>query len=98
MRGGTLRGPFLPASDLPVDIATRDHGLLAVMGSPDKRKIDGSGGAYPLASKVGIVSRSTTPGVVLNVLFAQLRPDQDVVDGAAAVMPFAHGAPHHAAR
>ena len=45
MRGGTSRGPFFLASDLPSDTATRDRVLLAVMGSPDKRQIDGLGGA-----------------------------------------------------
>lgn len=96
MRGGTSRGPFFLASDLPADIATRDRVLLAVMGSPDKRQIDGLGGANPLTSKVGIVSRSTTPGVALDFLFAQLQPDKDTVDTTpncgnmlAAVVPFA---------
>ena len=44
MRGGTSRGPFFKANDLPADLATRDKVLLAVMGSPDKRQIDGLGG------------------------------------------------------
>jgi 4-oxalomesaconate tautomerase len=96
MRGGTSRGPFFLASDLPADVATRDRVLLAVMGSPDKRQIDGLGGANPLTSKVGIISRSTTPGVALDFLFAQLQPDKDTVDTTpncgnmlAAVLPFA---------
>jgi 4-oxalomesaconate tautomerase len=96
MRGGTSKGPFFLASDLPTDIATRDRVLLAVMGSPDKRQIDGLGGANPLTSKVGIVSRSNTPGVELDFLFAQLQPDKDTVDTTpncgnmlAAVVPFA---------
>ena len=41
MRGGTSRGPFFSAADLPSDTATRNRVLLAVMGSPDKRQIDG---------------------------------------------------------
>ncbi len=96
MRGGSSRGPFFLASDLPVDVATRDRVLLAVMGSPDRRQIDGMGGAHPLTSKVGIVSLSQTPGVALDFLFAQLQPDQDTVDTTpncgnmlAAVVPFA---------
>ncbi|MFD2271739.1 PrpF domain-containing protein [Undibacterium arcticum] len=60
---------FFLASDLPADIATRDRVLLAVLGSPDKRQIDGLGGANPLTSKVGIVSKSSTPGVALDFLF-----------------------------
>jgi 4-oxalomesaconate tautomerase len=96
MRGGTSKGPFFNAADLPADQAQRDRALLAIMGSPDKRQIDGLGGAHPLTSKVGIVSRSSTPGVDLDFLFAQLQPDQDTVDTTpncgnmlAAVVPFA---------
>ncbi|AWI81470.1 PrpF protein [Parazoarcus communis] len=96
MRGGTSRGPFFREADLPADIATRDRVLLAVMGSPDRRQIDGMGGATPLTSKVGIVRPGATPGVDLDFLFAQLQPDKDTVDTTpncgnmlAAVVPFA---------
>jgi 4-oxalomesaconate tautomerase len=96
MRGGTSRGAFFKATDLPADIGTRDRVLLAVMGSPDKRQIDGLGGAHPLTSKVGIVSKSSRPGVDLEFLFAQLQPDKNTVDTTpncgnmlAAVLPFA---------
>lgn len=96
MRGGTSRGPFFLETDLPADTETRDRVLLAVMGSPDKRQIDGLGGAHPLTSKVGIVRRSTVPGVDIDFLFAQLQPDNDTVDTTpncgnmlAAVVPFA---------
>jgi 4-oxalomesaconate tautomerase len=96
MRGGTSRGPFFNAADLPADVATRDRVLLNVMGSPDRRQIDGLGGAHPLTSKVGIVSRSSRPGIDLEFLFAQLQPDSDTVDTTpncgnmlAAVVPFA---------
>ena len=96
MRGGTSRGPFFAAADLPADVALRDAVLLAVMGSPDKRQIDGLGGAHPLTSKVGIVTRGSKPGVDLEFLFAQLQPDRDTVDTTpncgymlAAVVPFA---------
>jgi len=96
MRGGTSKGPFFNEADLPADIPTRDKVLLAAMGSPDKRQIDGLGGAHPLTSKVGIVRKSTTPGVDLDFLFAQLQPDKDTVDTSpncgnmlAAVVPFA---------
>src|SRR5713226_4268043 len=71
MRGGTSRGPFFKASDLPADLPTRDKVLLAAMGSPDRRQIDGLGGAHPLTSKVGIVSKGSKPGVDLDFLFAQ---------------------------
>jgi 4-oxalomesaconate tautomerase len=80
MRGGTSRGPFFLEHDLPADIPTRDRVLLAVMGSPDRRQIDGLGGAHPLTSKVGIVRRSGVAGVDLDFLFAQLQPERDTVD------------------
>ena len=96
MRGGTSKGPFFNEADLPSDKATRDRVLLSIMGSPDKRQIDGLGGAHPLTSKVGMVRPSTTPGVDLDFLFAQLQPDKDTVDTTpncgnmlAAVVPFA---------
>ena len=96
MRGGTSKGPFFNEADLPSDTATRDRVLLAAMGSPDKRQIDGLGGAHPLTSKVGIVRKSKVPGVDLDFLFAQLQPDKDTVDTTpncgnmlAAVVPFA---------
>jgi 4-oxalomesaconate tautomerase len=96
MRGGTSRGPFFLESDLPADPAARDRVLLAALGSPDSRQIDGLGGAHPLTSKAGIVRRSTTAGVDLDFLFAQLQPDSDTVDLTsncgnmlAAVLPFA---------
>jgi 4-oxalomesaconate tautomerase len=58
MRGGTSKGAFFLSNDLPADPAERDALLLAVMGSPDARQIDGIGGATPLTSKVAVISRS----------------------------------------
>ena len=96
MRGGTSRGPFFLATDLPQEIEKRDKVLLAAVGSPDPRQIDGLGGAHPLTSKVGIVKKSDDEGVDLEFLFAQLQPDSDKVDTKpncgnmlAAVVPFA---------
>ncbi len=96
MRGGTSRGPFFLASDLPIDTAARDAILLAVMGSPDARQIDGLGGADPLTSKVGIVSISNAPGVDIDFLFAQVLIHEARVDTTpncgnmlAAAGPFA---------
>ena len=96
IRGGTSRGPFFLESDLPADEASRDRVLLAAMGSPDARQIDGLGGAHPLTSKVGIVSLSTKPGVDLEFLFAQVSIAEGRVDTTpncgnmlAGVVPFA---------
>lgn len=96
MRGGTSRGPFFLESDLPAEVGLRDRVLLAAMGSPDARQIDGLGGADPLTSKVAIVSRSTRPGVDVEFLFAQVLIEEARVDTTpncgnmlAAVGPFA---------
>ena len=80
MRGGTSRGPYFLARDLPDDAATRDRVLLAVMGSPDARQIDGIGGADSLTSKVAIVGPSTEPDVDVDYLFAQVAIDRPIID------------------
>src|ERR1700675_823309 len=80
MRGGTSKGPFFLAADLPSDPALRDRVLLAVMGSPDPRQIDGVGGADPLTSKAAIVSPSSRPGMDVDYLFAQVSVDRPLVD------------------
>ena len=80
MRGGTSRGPYFRAEDLPADVETRDRVLLAAMGSPDLRQIDGLGGADTLTSKVAIVSKSTRPGVDVDYLFAQVDIARPIVD------------------
>jgi len=80
MRGGTSKGPFFLASDLPSDGATRDRVLLAAMGSPDARQIDGVGGADSLTSKVAIVSPSSRAGMDVDYFFAQVSVDRPFVD------------------
>lgn len=96
MRGGTSKGAYFLAADLPAEVAARDAVLLAAMGSPDPRQIDGIGGADPLTSKVAIVSRATRPDADIDYLFAQVVIDQAVVDTApncgnilAGIAPFA---------
>ena len=96
MRGGSSKGPVFLASELPEDRDLRDRVLLAAMGSPDARQIDGVGGADPLTSKAAIVSRSRERGVDVDYLFAQVLIDKPVVDVVpncgnmlAAVAPFA---------
>ena len=80
MRGGTSKGPYFRASDLPTDAATRDRFLLAAMGSPDARQIDGLGGADTLTSKVAIVGPSKRPDADVDYLFAQVSVDKPIVD------------------
>lgn len=96
MRGGTSKGGYFLKEDLPADTAARDALLLAIMGSPDPRQIDGMGGADPLTSKVAIVSRSSRAGIDVDYLFLQVFVDQAIVSDAqncgnilAGVGPFA---------
>ncbi len=96
MRGGTSKGGYFLAEDLPADIAERDAFLLRVMGSPDDRQIDGMGGADPLTSKVGVVKKSQREGVDVDYLFLQVFVDQAIVTDAqncgnilAGIGPFA---------
>ena len=79
MRGGTSKGGYFLADDLPEDVAARDAFLLRVMGSPDPRQIDGMGGADPLTSKVALVSKSQRPGIDVDYLFLQVFVDQTIV-------------------
>jgi 4-oxalomesaconate tautomerase len=96
MRGGTSRGPFFDERALPEDAWARDAVLLAALGSPDERQIDGIGGAHPLTSKVGIVAPGSRPGVDVEWTFGQVQPGGTAVDVTAncgnmlaAVLPFA---------
>lgn len=80
IRGGTSKGAYFLRDDLPADVAARDAFLLGVMGSPDKRQVDGLGGAHPLTSKVAIVSPSEEPGCDIDFLFAQVGIETASVD------------------
>ncbi|WP_122664449.1 4-oxalomesaconate tautomerase [Pseudomonas viridiflava] len=80
MRGGTSKGAYFLADDLPSDAVRRDALLLAAMGSPDPRQIDGIGGADSLTSKVAIIRRSSRPGVDVDYLFAQVVVNEPRVD------------------
>ena len=96
MRGGTSKGGYFLAEDLPANPAARDSFLLRIMGSPDPRQIDGMGGADPLTSKVAIIKKSQRPGADVDYLFLQVFVDQAIVTDAqncgnilAGVGPFA---------
>jgi 4-oxalomesaconate tautomerase len=75
MRGGTSKGVYLLADELPTDASARDRVLLQIMGSPDARQIDGLGGAHPLTSKVAVVSRSADAEADVDYLFLQVGVD-----------------------
>ncbi|MEU6748811.1 4-oxalomesaconate tautomerase [Spirillospora sp. NPDC046719] len=96
MRGGTSKGAYFLAGDLPADPAERDELLLRVMGTPDPRQIDGIGGAHPLTSKVAVVSPSRRPDADVDYLFLQLGVGEPTVSDRqncgnllAGVGPFA---------
>lgn len=96
MRGGTSKGLFFMAGDLPVDLARRDAVLLAAMGSPDLRQIDGLGGAHPLTSKIAIVGPASKHGADVDYLFLQVAVNKPEVSASqncgnmlAGVGPFA---------
>lgn len=96
MRGGTSKGLYFLARDLPADVSTRDVVLLAAMGSPDVRQVDGVGGAHPLTSKVAVVGPSTRADADVDYLFlqvaidvAQVSSNQNCGNLLAGVGPFA---------
>ena len=96
MRGGTSKGLYFRKDDLPADTALRDAVLLAAMGSPDPRQIDGMGGAHPLTSKIAVVGPSTHPDADIDYLFLQAVVDEARIDAGqncgnllAGIGPFA---------
>lgn len=96
MRGGTSKGLYFRVEDLPSDAATRDKVLLAAMGSPDIRQIDGMGGAHPLTSKIAIVAPPSHPDADVDYLFLQAVVDEPRIDTSqncgnllAGIGPFA---------
>ncbi len=76
MRGGTSKALYFHARDLPRSVAARDRVLLAAMGSPDPRQIDGVGGAHPLTSKIAIISPSQRSDADVDYLFLQVVVDK----------------------
>lgn len=96
MRGGTSRGPFFLARDLPADPSLRDAILLSVMGGGHDLGIDGIGGGNAVINKVAIIGPGSVPGADVDYLFAQVRVREGIVDTSpncgnmlAAVGPFA---------
>jgi 4-oxalomesaconate tautomerase len=96
MRGGTSKGAYFLAEDLPSDPAERDDLLLRIMGSPDARQIDGIGGAHPLTSKVAVISPSARADADVDYLFLQVGVEAAMVSDRqncgnllAGVGPFA---------
>ncbi len=82
LRGGTSKGLYFDVDDLPADTETRDRILLAAVGSPDIRQIDGMGGAHPLTSKVAVLGRSARDDADVDYLFLQVVVDRAEVSDA----------------
>lgn len=85
MRGGTSKAVFLRETDLPADPHERDRLILGLFGSPDRRQIDGLGGADPLTSKLAIIGppRVDNPraaGTHLTYTFGQVEIDHPEID------------------
>jgi len=82
IRGGTSKGVYLKEADLPRDAAERDRTILGIFGSPDKRQIDGLGGADPLTSKVCVVGPPpiARPDCHLTYTFGQVEIDKPHID------------------
>lgn len=98
MRGGTSKGLFLLADDLPPEGAERDRILLRAIGSPDPygRQIDGLGGGTSSTSKIVVVARSARPDCDVEYRFGQVAIDRALIDYSGncgnlttAVGPFA---------
>ena len=103
-RGGSSKGLYFSAADLPLDNSRRDSVLLAAMGGSDPRQIDGLGGGHPLTSKAAIVGRSERSDADLDYLFLQVVVGEGRVDTTpscgnilAGVVPFAIESGLHAA-
>jgi hypothetical protein len=98
MRGGTSKGVFFRAADLPRDTAERDRVLLRTIGSPDPygKQIDGMGAATSSTSKIVILAPSQRPDSDVDYLFGQVAIDRPLIDWSgncgnltSAVGPFA---------
>lgn len=73
-RGGTSKGLYLLARDIPGPGPARDRLLCRLMGSPDVLQVDGLGGSRPITSKIAIVAPSPRPDADVDYTFAQVDP------------------------
>lgn len=96
MRGGTSKAVFFHDKDLPKDEKERDKVILSAFGSPDRRQIDGMGGANTSTSKVAVIKKSERPGIDVDYDFGQVDVNAPIVGKtmncgniSSAVGPFA---------
>ena len=98
-RGGSSKGFFFNATDLPTDETERNHLILSALegvGIGDPRQIDGLGGGTSLTSKVAIISLSENENADLDYYFLQIMIGKGMVSDTqtcgnilSAVVPFA---------
>ncbi|ETP71673.1 hypothetical protein UYO_2357 [Lachnospiraceae bacterium JC7] len=79
IRGGTSKGVYILEEDLPKDKNEWDAVLLRMMGSPDRKQIDGLGGSQSVTSKVAIIKKSQRPDADVDYTFAQVSVDKPIV-------------------
>lgn len=79
-RGGTSKGIFIHEKDLPENPEVRKKVILAIFGSPDRRQIDGLGGADPLTSKLAIIAPSKRPDADIDYTFGAVDLTKPIVD------------------
>ena len=81
LRGGSSKGVYFLAEDLPDDKAVRDEVLKHVMGAyGDPRQIDGMGGGETLTSKIGIIGPSSVADCDVDYSFIQAIIGEDRLD------------------
>jgi len=80
LRGGTSKGVYLHDADLPTDAGEREQAILKIFGSPDRRQIDGLGGADPLTSKVCVIGPAARDDADISYTFGQVEIDVAHVD------------------
>ena len=79
LRGGTSKGVYILQSDLPEDKNAWEPILLRLMGSPDRKQIDGLGGSQSVTSKVAVIRKSDRPDADVDYTFAQVSVDKPLV-------------------
>lgn len=96
IRGGTSRGYFFRATDLPQARQARERVLMSVIGGPDALQVDGIGGGHPLTNKIAIVRPSTRKDADVDYMFLQVAAESQTISAAqncgnilAGVGPFA---------
>ena len=97
IRGGSSKGIYLDVRDLPPAGLERDTVILKIFGSPDKRQIDGLGGADKLTSKVCLMGPSTRDDCDIDYLFGQVNQTLPRIDWTSNCGNLSSGAAYYGA-